>query len=95
VGIRPEHLEPRAEALMPGRIALTGVVAVVEMLGPEQHVHVEVEGYELTARISREHPVRVQETVTLATEPRHLHLFDYETGEALRAPALRGVAAVV
>ena len=95
VGIRPEHLEPGPEAPSFGRIALTGVVAVVEMLGPEQHVHVDVEGYELTARISREHAVRVQETVTLATESRHLHLFDHETGEALRAPAAHGLAAVV
>src|SRR5919106_2266724 len=46
-------------------------------------------GYALTARVPREHPLRVQESVTLATEPRHLHLFDHETGEALRAPASR------
>jgi multiple sugar transport system ATP-binding protein len=87
VEIRPERLEPCSRAPTPGRIALTGEVDVVEMLGAEQHVHVDVEGHALTARIPREHPVRVQETVTLATEPRHLHLFDYDTGEALRAPA--------
>jgi multiple sugar transport system ATP-binding protein len=95
VGIRPEHLEPGPEAPSFGRIALTGVVTVVEMLGPEQHVHVDVEGYELTARISREHTVRVQDPMTVGTEPRHLHLFDYETGEALRAPPAQGLAAVV
>src|SRR5918996_2126054 len=93
VGIRPEHLEPGPEAPSFGRIALTGVVTVVEMLGPEQHVHVDVEGYELTARISREHTVRVQDPMTVGTEPRHLHLFDYETGEALRAPPAQGLAA--
>jgi multiple sugar transport system ATP-binding protein len=85
VGIRPERLEPGPGTPSPDRIALTGVVDVVEMLGAEQHVHVDVEGHVLTARISREHPVRAQETVTLATQPRHLHLFDYETGEALCA----------
>ena len=95
VGIRPERLEPHSGALAPGWIALTGEVDVVEMLGAEQHVHVDVEGHALTARIPREHPVRAQQTVTLATEPRHLHLFDHETGETLRAPARRCVAAVV
>jgi multiple sugar transport system ATP-binding protein len=95
VGIRPEHLEPGSRTPPSGRIALTGTVTLVEMLGPEQHVHVDVHGHELIARISREHAVKVQETVTLATEARHLHLFDYETGEALRAPARLGRAAAV
>jgi multiple sugar transport system ATP-binding protein len=94
-GVRPEHLAPGPEAPRPGRIALTGTVSLVEMLGPEQHVHVDVDGHELIARISREHAIKVQETVTLATEARHLHLFDYETGEALRAPASHGLAEVV
>jgi multiple sugar transport system ATP-binding protein len=95
VGIRPEHLEPGSRTPPSGRIALTGTVTLVEMLGPEQHVHVDVHGHELIARISREHAVKVQETVTLATEARHLHLFDYETGEALRAPARLGRAAAI
>jgi len=95
VGIRPEHLEPGSRTSTSGRIALTGAVTLVEMLGPEQHVHVDVEGHELIARISRERAIRVQETVTLATEARHLHLFDYGTGEALRASARHGLAAAV
>jgi multiple sugar transport system ATP-binding protein len=93
VGIRPERLEPAAGAPAPGRIALSGVVEVVEMLGAEQHVHVEIEGFELTARIPRDRPVRAGETVTLATKACHLHLFDHESGEALRAPARPGAAA--
>jgi multiple sugar transport system ATP-binding protein len=93
VGIRPERLESAAAAPAPGRIALSGVVEVVEMLGAEQHVHVEIEGFELTARIPRDRPVRAGETVTLATQACHLHLFDHESGEALRAPARPGAVA--
>jgi multiple sugar transport system ATP-binding protein len=89
VGIRPERLEP-VSGPVPGRIELRGTVDVVEMLGAEQHVHLDVEGYPLTARIPREHSVKAGETVALATEPRHLHLFDHESGDALRAPARPG-----
>jgi multiple sugar transport system ATP-binding protein len=95
VGIRPEHLARGSTTTTPARISLTGTVTLVEMLGPEQHVHVDVDGHELIARIPREDAIKVQETVTLATDARHLHLFGYETGEALRAPATQGLAAVV
>ena len=89
VGIRPKRLS-RCPDRCPVGSSLRGTVDVVEMLGAEQHVHVAVEGYSLTARIPREHPGKAGETVTLATEPRHLHLFDHESGDALRAPPWPG-----
>jgi len=53
------------------------------MLGAEQYVHVAVESGTLTARVTRDHAVRIDETVTLTASARHLHLFDPATGRAL------------
>jgi multiple sugar transport system ATP-binding protein len=84
VGIRPERL-----ALVEGEQAgaqwtVRGVTDVVEMLGAEQYVHFTADGGALTARVPRDHPVRVQQPVTFAGAARHLYLFDHDTGETLR-----------
>jgi multiple sugar transport system ATP-binding protein len=60
-----------------------GTVQVVEMLGSEQYVHVALPGGMLTARVTRDRPVKVQENVTLRAAARHLHLFDPAGGVAL------------
>jgi multiple sugar transport system ATP-binding protein len=84
IGIRPERLalvpEHRARTT---EVAVRGTVEVVEMLGAEQYVHVIADGGSLTARVPRDQPVRVDETVTLAAASRDLHLFDRKTGLAL------------
>jgi ABC-type sugar transport system ATPase subunit len=54
------------------------------MLGAEQYVHVNTEGGSLTARVPRNQPVRVDDMVILAAAAPDLHLFDHETGSALR-----------
>ena len=81
VGIRPERLtlgeDPAADWLVRGR------VEVVEMLGSEQYVHFDVDGGSLTARVSRDHPIRVEDEVTFSGAAEHLHLFDPETGRTL------------
>jgi multiple sugar transport system ATP-binding protein len=85
VGIRPERLElVPADVAGDGRSTVQGVVSVVEPLGSDQHVLVDVGGESITARVSRDHHVRVDETVTLATEGVHVHLFDPQTGAAHR-----------
>ncbi|KAJ0344358.1 hypothetical protein COL154_014018, partial [Colletotrichum chrysophilum] len=81
VGIRPERLtvgeDPKADW------TVHGTVDVVEMLGSEQYVHFSVDGGSLTARVSRDHPIRVEDQVTFSGAARHLHLFDPETGRTL------------
>jgi len=81
VGIRPERLtlgeDPAADW------SVHGTVDVVEMLGSEQYVHFSVDGGALTARVSRDHPVRVEDQVTFSGAARHLHLFDPKTGRTL------------
>jgi multiple sugar transport system ATP-binding protein len=78
VGIRPERLELVADG--DGRSTVQGTVSVVEPLGSDQHLLIDVGGESITARVSRDHHVRVAERVTLATDGAHVHLFDPETG---------------
>jgi multiple sugar transport system ATP-binding protein len=85
VGIRPECLtlvtEREASAT---DVSVRGKVEMVEMLGAEQYVHVNTKGGSLTARVPRNQLVRVDDMVILAAAAPDLHLFDHETGSALR-----------
>lgn len=89
VGIRPErlHLVPDPGAGDPASGSeenrVRGVVEVVEPLGFEQYVLVDVGGETLTARMPRERSVVANQKVAFATDPEFLHLFDAETGVAL------------
>jgi multiple sugar transport system ATP-binding protein len=81
VGIRPERLTLGENAAADWSVH--GVVEVVEMLGSEQYVHFNVDGGTLTARVSRDHPVKVQQSVLFSGAAEHLHLFDEATGRTL------------
>jgi multiple sugar transport system ATP-binding protein len=81
IGIRPERLALGEAAGADWRVS--GVVDVVEMLGSEQYVHFSTKAGALTARVSRDHPLKVQETVTFSGAAQHLHLFDHDTGRTL------------
>jgi multiple sugar transport system ATP-binding protein len=85
VGIRPEHLtlETEREASATD-VSVRGRVEMVEMLGAEQYVHVNTDGGSLTARVARNQPVKVDDTVILAAAAADLHFFDHVTGSALR-----------
>jgi multiple sugar transport system ATP-binding protein len=85
VGIRPERL-----MLVPDQhasstdVIVRGTVQVVEMLGAEQYVHIISDDGSVTARLPRDQPVKVEETVTFGARANDVHLFDCETGMALR-----------
>jgi multiple sugar transport system ATP-binding protein len=81
VGIRPERLMLGKNAAADWTVH--GLIDVVEMLGSEQYVHFSVDGGTLTARVSRDHPLKVQQTVIFSGAAQHLHLFDDATGRAL------------
>jgi ABC-type sugar transport system ATPase subunit len=81
VGLRPERL-----VLGEGDDwTVRGTTDVVEMLGAEQYVHFTASGGSLTARVPRDRPVRVGETVAFTGSARHLYLFDAESGARLTA----------
>ena len=81
VGIRPERLMLGESAAADWTVH--GLIDVVEMLGSEQYVHFSVDRGTLTARVSRDHPLKVQQTVIFSGAAQHLHLFDDATGRAL------------
>jgi ABC-type sugar transport system ATPase subunit len=82
VGIRPEDLRWRADAPAHWRARVAGVVDVVEPMGAEAYVTVRIAETTLVSRFPSRSGVRYQETIELAFNPGHLHLFDARTGEA-------------
>ncbi len=80
VGLRPrafELVDPERAGTFPGR------VEVVELLGPEQRLHLRLAGgMPLVVSADLTHPFRVGETVGVRVRvpPERLHLFDAATG---------------
>ncbi len=75
VGIRPEHL-------VLGTGGLRGVVRVVESLGHERHLFVDLGGNNIICRQSSEaSPPAAGDRVELLVKPEHVHLFDLESTE--------------
>ncbi|MQA04875.1 MAG: sn-glycerol-3-phosphate ABC transporter ATP-binding protein UgpC [Streptosporangiales bacterium] len=81
-GIRPEHL--RLDRDQPDGSTVTGRVSIVEPLGSEQHVVVDVAGQLVTARLPREDKVEPEATVTFTVPAGRFHVFDVDTGIAYR-----------
>jgi ABC-type sugar transport system ATPase subunit len=83
VGLRPEALA----WLPPGQESDTGVVSgtasVVEPLGAETLVTIELAGHALHARVPPRSVRHAGESVRLAVAPEALHLFDSESGARL------------
>ncbi len=80
-GFRPEHLDIGVAgdgvATMPAR------ADVVEYLGNEELLHVDIGGADLVAIVSAAHKVRPGDALTLTLPFDKLHLFDPETGVTL------------
>jgi ABC-type sugar transport system ATPase subunit len=73
LGIRPEHLKL-------GVRGNRGRVTLVEPVGSEAYVHVDVDGERLVARVDAARRPQTGENVSLAADPEHVHLFDAATG---------------
>jgi ABC-type sugar transport system ATPase subunit len=77
VGVRPEHLGL-------GSGDLHGVVEVVESLGHERHVFVDLGGHRVIVRQSAEDGAPAAGSrVDLAVQAQHVHLFDSESTERI------------
>ncbi len=79
LGIRPEHLQV-AEA-SPQNLPVT--VELVEALGNETHVSVDLAGVAMQVRVAPDRPLQVGNPLWLAIAPTKIHLFDLNTGVAL------------
>jgi len=84
VGVRPQQLHVLAADASPD-LVLSGTVAVIEPLGPETFVHVEMGDSLVLASASAKAPPAVGERVRLGAEVSAMTLFDPVTERALHA----------
>jgi multiple sugar transport system ATP-binding protein len=80
LGIRPEDVEV-AESNGPRTV--TAEVRVVETMGKENFLYLEIEGEEFTASIPGDYLIEAGETIRLRFPAEKIHCFDTQTGEAL------------
>jgi multiple sugar transport system ATP-binding protein len=84
LGIRPEDLK---DARFPGREGLPKIasrVEVVESMGSEIFAYLNIGGKTLTSRMDpRSHDIQPGQTIQVAVDTGHLHLFDPKTEKAL------------
>lgn len=80
VGIRPSELKPVADD-MPA--LLEGIVDIVEPLGSEALVYLDIGGFEIIATVPGRRPPNYGSKIRLGTQPEEIHFFDSVTGEAL------------
>lgn len=85
LGIRPENLELFDE---PPDNAVTGTILHVEYQGNDKFVQVELAGRTLTCIVPAVVRLSPGETVELKFPSDHVHLFDMDTGDAIRAPPI-------
>ena len=84
MGIRPEHVGVRGiTAESRGGDTLRGKILVVEPLGAQTDLIVDVGGQTLTAKVEGHAQVSVGADVELVVDRPKLHAFDYQTEEAL------------
>ncbi|HEY7047823.1 MAG TPA: ABC transporter ATP-binding protein [Jatrophihabitantaceae bacterium] len=85
VGVRPEHLEPISESAAETATSVVhGVVELVEPLGSEQHVVVNVGDDMITAKLARQQRFERGEKAAFTFDEANLHVFDPESGRAFR-----------
>jgi multiple sugar transport system ATP-binding protein len=86
VGLRPEHVgEP--SRFGDAKPLTRAQVTLVEQLGSEAFVHLQLEEVELLARYEAHSAPRAGETVDIAFAAESIHLFDAEDGRALISSA--------
>jgi multiple sugar transport system ATP-binding protein len=78
VGVRPEHVK-----IVGTGEGIAATVDVVEPTGSETHFYAIVGNNKLTAVSHERVPLSPGETINLAIDPRHLHLFDADSGQRL------------
>jgi len=81
LGIRPEHIE----LCDPDRRnAIETPVEVIEPMGDISHIYIDVGGQSLTASVSGDARVNGGDVVSVVMPEEKIHLFDAESGEAVR-----------
>ena len=83
-GIRPQHLELTPQDLPDDAAKFTGTVEVVEPMGWEAHLHLDVGGQPMVAHVRTEelHDAQPGESVVFYAHPDKVHRFD-SAGQAI------------
>ena len=80
VGLRPEQLAPSSEA----DASLAGTVEMVEALGADTLLHLDVGGRNIIARVPQGVTPAIGSTLHVRANPDRVYLFDAQTGARLR-----------
>jgi multiple sugar transport system ATP-binding protein len=84
LGIRPEHLGLKGWTAIPeAENIIKGTVEVVEPLGADSEIHVDVGGTVITAKVDGHAPVRPGDTVELLVDTGRTHTFDVDTEKSI------------
>ncbi|HHU79589.1 MAG: ABC transporter ATP-binding protein [Caldicoprobacterales bacterium] len=84
MGVRPEDLHDE-EIFLQSAVDSTvkAYVEVVELMGSETYLYLNVDGNNITARVDPRSTARTGDTIKIAMDPNRLHFFDKETEESL------------
>ncbi|MCM3610044.1 sn-glycerol-3-phosphate ABC transporter ATP-binding protein UgpC [Planococcus sp. MERTA32b] len=96
LGIRPEHIHVNNEDLsgVPAS-EFEAEITVSELTGAETILYAVYANQEFIARVDADTPIEAGHTATLAFDMSHVHFFDIETGERLKAAELQAAAETV
>ena len=84
MGLRTEDIIPAdGNESPPNRYTVSGVVTVVEPLGSETNIHMDLQGIRVIGKCDGQRPVRVGETLDMALNLGQLHIFDAKTTQSL------------
>lgn len=83
VGLRPEQVVPVSRDI-DGEGVFPAAKEISEMQGADSLVHLNCGGHMVTARLKTAEAQEIGEFCQIRITPRHLHLFDKETGLALK-----------
>lgn len=80
MGLRPEDLTIDSKnSRFPGEWKVDGVVEVVEPLGSETYMHVDLQGVKFKAKSEGRRPVHHGDKINLVMNLEHLYIFDSDT----------------
>ncbi len=83
-GLRPDDITLKSEnKQLKNQYIIKGRVEVVEPLGSETHIHLNIDNIKLTAKCDSTNKINLNETIKLICNMDHLHLFDADSQQSL------------
>jgi multiple sugar transport system ATP-binding protein len=83
LGVRPEHISPKAQYNGNAPNEMTANVEVVEHMGSKQFVYLGQAGATLTAEFPADADAHPDQQIQVVFDPDNLHLFDEASGNAI------------